>query len=444
LVNKEEDFSMPAKDLKEFHAKRITCNPLPTIREDDLRLLVSLLSHGNLLEGKEIEAFEKMFGKYLGIKHCLSFGRGRVALYAILKALGVGPGDEVIIPAYTCFVVPNAVHFAGARPVYVDIELSTFNMDIEKVKDKITPNTKVIVPHHLFGQPLDMKPLSELAEDAGLFVVEDCAQALGAKYEGKKVGTIGDGAFFSFDFSKNITTGQGGMAVTNSSSLAEKLREIQNSFPFPSKTYVYSKGLALIRGTYLLEPSASLTRALIGEILSKYVTVTSDFRYITREKSQSTMSDAHLFCLANSLAKIGVFQLRRVDYFNERRVEIAKQYNELLLELGFSPVHVIPNVDHVFLRYALRAKSSREFGKLFKRHQIVLGNWFDYVVHPYSAQRKILGYKAGACPNAEAATQTVVNIPNHPKMSDEDVDHVMDTLRRYYPREKYQINGIRI
>ena len=444
MADKGDSFSTPEKDLRERRSRRIACNPLPTIGEDDLRLLVSLLSSDSLLEGKEIGAFEKMFCDYLGVKHCVSFGRGRVALYAVLKALGVSSGDEVIIPAYTCFVVPNAVHSTGARLVYVDIDPLTFNMDIEKVRDKITSNTKVIVPHHLFGQPLDMKPLLELAEDAGLFVVEDCAQALGAKYNGKKVGTLSDAAFFSFDFSKNITTGQGGMATANSSSIGERLREIQDEFAFPSKTYVYSKILALMRGTYLLEPSASLTRALVGEIVNKYMVVASNFRYITREKFQSAMSDSQFFCLANALAKIGIFQLRRVDYFNKRRVEIAKQYNELLLELGSSPVHVIPNVDHVFLRYALRVKNRREFGKLLKRHQIVLGNWFDYVVHPNSVQRKILSYKAGACLNAEAATQKVVNIPNHPKMSDEDVDHVMDTLRQYYPREKYQSNGIRI
>lgn len=427
-----EELSVLTKELNEMRSKRITCNPLPTVGEDDLRLLVSLLSSDNMVEGKEIEVFEKMIGKYLGVKHCVSFGRGRVALYAILKALNVGSNDEVILPAYTCFVVPNAVRFSEARPVYVDIDPSTFNIDAEKVSEKVTAHTKVIVPHHLFGQPADIMQLRELANDAGVLVVEDCAQSLGALCNGRKTGTIGDAAFFSFDFSKNITTGQGGVAVTDSLATAEKLREIRDGFPYPPKSYVYSTILALIRGTYLLEPSSSLTRALIGEIVHKYVTVASDFRYFVREKSQSTMPGTHLFCLPNALAKIGILQLQRLNCFNQRRKEIAREYNEFLSELGVPSTPENPNVEPVFLRYALSIKNSFEFSKFLQCYQIVLGNWFDYVVHPYSAQREALGYRAGTCPNAENASKTVVNIPNHPKMKDEDVEHVKKALRLYY------------
>jgi dTDP-4-amino-4,6-dideoxygalactose transaminase len=421
-------------EMIETRSKRITCNPLPTIGEDELRLLISLLSSDNMLEGKEAEAFEKMLSRYLGAKHCVSFGRGRVALYAILKAIGIGAKDEVILPAYTCFVVPNAVHFCESRPVYVDIDPLTFNIDVEKVKEKMTPQTKAIIPHHLFGQPADMKPLCELAEKAGVPVVEDCAQSLGAAYNGRKVGTIGDVAFFSFDYSKCITTGQGGMAVTNSCEIAEKLRAIRDGFPFPPKTYVYSTVLTLIRGTYLLEPSSSLTRTLIGEIVHKYVTVASDFRYFIHEKAQSTMPSSHAFCMPNALAKIGVFQLQRLNSFNEERREIARRYNELLEGLGVSAVQEIPNIDHVFLRYALSTKSGQEFRRFLRHYQIVPGNWFDYVVHPYPVQRETLGYQAGSCPVAENAATTVVNIPNHPKMNDEDVEHVGRILRLYYRR----------
>ncbi len=434
MVDEETNFALDQECLDMARSKRITCNPLPTIGENELRLLVSLLSSENLLEGKDVETFESMFCRYLGVKHCVSFGRGRIALYAILKALGVGAGDEVVLPSYTCFVVPNAVHFSGAEPVYVDIDPLTFNMDIQGLRDKITPRTKVVVPHHLFGQPLDLKPVLELAQEANFHVVEDCAQALGATYNGRKVGTFGDAAFFSFDFSKNITTGQGGVAVTNSSTVAQKLREIRDSFPFPSKAYVYSMILALIRGTYLLEPSASLTRALIGELVNKYVTVAQDFRYITREKSLSKGDDSQFFCLPNALAKVGTYQLRKVDDLNQRRKAIAGQYNELLSELRVPRVHVIPNAEHEFLRYSLRSRAGGELKSFLRRYQIVSGNWFDYVIHPNPVQREALGYIPGACPNAEAAAQSVANIPNHPKMSNEDADYVMSVLRLYYSR----------
>jgi perosamine synthetase len=426
---------MPLKESSESHSKRITCNPLPTIGEDELRLLVSLLSSDSLLDGKDIDTFERMFSRYLGVKYCVSFGRGRVALYSILRALGVGSSDEVILPPYTCFVVPKAIYNTGARPVYADIDPQTFNMDVERTREKITPSTKAIVPHHLFGHPADMKPFWELAEDSGIAVIEDCAQALGAVYNGKKVGTASDVSFFSFDFSKNITTGQGGMAVTDSLDVAEKLREVRDGFPLPPKTYAYSMILALIRGTYLLEPSASLTRALVGEIVNKSTSVASNFRYLIREKSLSTPTHPNLFCLANSLAKIGIFQLQRADTFNKRRMEIAQEYDEFLMELGKTSVHVTPNASHVFLRYALRVDSHGECRKFFERFNVVLGDWFDYVVHPYALQRETLGYKMGSCPNAEAAARTVVNVPNHPKMNLEDVEYVKKTLQLFYKRE---------
>lgn len=435
-MNDEEwDSSMSPDEVFESRSKRITCNPLPTIGEDELRLLVSLLSSGSLLDGKEIEIFERMFSRYLGAKYCISFGRGRVALYSLLRALGVGSDDEVILPAYTCFVVPKAVYNTKARPVYVDIDPLTFNMDVERAKERITPHTRAIVPHHLFGHPVDMKPLLELAEHEGIAVIEDCAQALGAIYDNRKVGTSSDASFFSFDFSKNITTGQGGMAVTNSLEIAEKLREIRDAYPPPPKTYVYSIILAFIRGTYLLEPFTSLTRALVGEILNTSASVASNFRYILREKSLSKMPHPNLFCLPNALAKIGVFQLQRIDDFNKRRVEIAERYNELLTAIGVPPVYVIPNASHVFLRYPLTVKRSEECRKFFQRSQVITGDWFNYVVHPQDLQREMLGYKMGSCPNAEVASRTIVNIPNHPKMNEEDVEYVKKTMQLYYSRK---------
>lgn len=427
---------MPPKNPIESRSKRITCNPLPTVGEDELRLLVSLLSSDDLLDGRDIEAFERMFSRYLGAKYCISFGRGRVALYSLLKALGVGSGDEVILPAYTCFVVPKAVYNAGARPVYADIDQQTFNVDIAEVKKQITPRTKAIIPHHLFGHPVNVKPLRELAQASEIVVIEDCAQALGATYDGEKVGTLSDASFFSFDFSKNITTGQGGMAVTDSLNIAEKLRRIRDSFPSPPKAYVYSMILALVRGAYLMEPSTSLTRALVGEIVNKSTSVASNFRYLIHEKSLSKPTHPSLFCLANSLAKMGTFQLQRVDSFNKHRMEIAREYDELLVELGEPPVQVTPKATHVFLRYAMRSNRSEECCRYFQHFSIVLGDWFNYAVHPYGPQREALGYKMGSCPNAETAAETVVNLPNHPKMNSADVEYVKNTLQLYH-RQKH-------
>jgi dTDP-4-amino-4,6-dideoxygalactose transaminase len=190
--------------------------------------------------------------------------------------------------------------------------------------------------------------------------------------------------------------------------------------------------LALIRGAYLMEPSTSLTRALVGEMVNKSTNAAANFRYLIREKSLSKPTHPNLFCLANPLANIGVFQLQRVDTYNKRRIEIAEQYNALLSEHGKSPVQAISGASHVFLRYALRVNSNEECHRFLEHFNVVPGDWFDYVVHPYAPQREALGYKPGSCPNSETATKTIVNIPNHPKMNSEDVTYVKKILQLYY------------
>ncbi|MEK9149797.1 MAG: DegT/DnrJ/EryC1/StrS family aminotransferase, partial [Candidatus Desantisbacteria bacterium] len=168
-----------------------------------------------------IEKYEDTYKRYLGVSYASSFWKGRVALYAILKALGIGEGDEVLVEGFTCVVVPNAVIFAGAKPVYVPPDPKTYNMDISQIESKITSKTKAIIVQHTFGLPSDMDSTLDIAKRHNLRVIEDCAPALGADYKGRKVGTFGDAAFFSSQWSKVISTGLGGVAVTNDPEIGE-------------------------------------------------------------------------------------------------------------------------------------------------------------------------------------------------------------------------------
>jgi perosamine synthetase len=178
--------------------------------------------------GKYIPLFEQKFSEYCGSPYGVSVANGTVALHLALAALGIGKGDEVIIPDLTFVATPNAVSYTGAKPVFVDSEIGTWNMDPAKLESAITPRTKAIIPVHLYGHPCDMEPIMKIAEEHGLKVIEDAAEAHGAEYRGKKVGSIGDVGCFSFYGNKILTTGEGGMCITADEQLAERMRFLKD------------------------------------------------------------------------------------------------------------------------------------------------------------------------------------------------------------------------
>ncbi len=187
--------------------------------------------------GKYLERFESAFAEFCGARHAAACCNGTVALHLALMALGVGPGDEVIVPTLTFVATANAVAYCGARPVFVDSEPETWNMDPALVEEKITNHTKGIVVVHLYGHPVDMDPVLSIARRHGLFVIEDAAEAQGALYKGRKVGSIGDIATFSFYGNKIITTGEGGMVATNDDALASKVRQLKGQGMDPTRRY---------------------------------------------------------------------------------------------------------------------------------------------------------------------------------------------------------------
>src|SRR5438552_6748759 len=183
--------------------------------------------------GFAVDAFERAFTRAVAVPHAIAFGTGRAALWAILRALDVGAGDDVVIPGYTCVAVPNAVRFAGARPVYADIDPRTFNLTAATCERVLTPRTRALVVAHTYGLPAPMDELVALAEARGLLLIEDAAHALGSEHQGQPVGSLGDAAFFSTEHSKTISTGLGGVAATTDAALAARLRALQAACPPP-------------------------------------------------------------------------------------------------------------------------------------------------------------------------------------------------------------------
>lgn len=194
----------------------------PIITDEEIEAVTEVLKSGMLAQGKKVEQFQKEFAQYTQSKYGVATSSGTTALHTALVAADIGPGDEVITTPFTFAATANSVLYSGAKPVFADIDPKTFNLDAASVEEKITDKTKAILPVHLYGQPADMDAICEVAQKHDLKIIEDAAQAHGAVYKGKKIGSIGDLGCFSFYPTKNITTGEGGMVTTNNEELAEK------------------------------------------------------------------------------------------------------------------------------------------------------------------------------------------------------------------------------
>ena len=362
-------------------------------------------------EGSYIKQYEDLFARYVGVSHAYSFLGGRVSLSAILEALEFGEGDEIIIPAFNCVVVPNALLYRGIKPIYADIDLETFNILPEEIERVITPRTRGLIIQHIFGMVADLEPILAAAKRHGLIVIEDCAHALGAEYRDRKVGTFGEAAFFSTEQSKVISTQMGGMAVTDSDIIGEKLRNIQSRSAFPSQEEIRQRLWQFI-GNYCY------TRPHFNEVLG---TVYSEIiKPMVRAKEIQSTTDTEMCSvrphdygkrLPDAMAALGIRQLEKVEEYNKRRVKSAMAYAELLTTIGAKTIAARKNTKPVFLRYPLYVRDKKRFRDLAQQIGIEPGVWFTEVMHPVGAKLDKVGYKRGQCPNAEFAVENVVNLP---------------------------------
>jgi len=416
------------------HIKKIYINPLPTISKKEAIHIAAYSTKKQFFgDGLEIKQFENEFKQYTNNKYAISFAKARIGLYTILQALNIKQGDEVILPAYTCVVVPNALRYHGIIPKYVDINPQTYNMNIEQVKKAITKKTKAIIAHHIYGQPCDIAELQEIAKKHNLYLIEDAAQSLGASYKNKKVGNFGDAAFFSFDYTKNITTGQGGMITTNNKDIYEKIFAIQQQYPFPSNKYIQCLLLNLTRIPILLDSSFNL----IGEPLH-YLTNIIDSKTLkiftpsmTAEEMSAAMPAEYKSRLPNVLAMIGASQLKKLDIITKARLKNSEYLTQELENLNISTPKIAEDRTHVFLRYTIRSRNNQETAAIFNKHQINLGLWFNNPLYPPAANMERLLYTRGSCRQAELASKQVINLPNHAKMTEEDLERVIQVIKKH-------------
>jgi perosamine synthetase len=367
------------------------------------------LKRGPVDDKHAIEKYEKKFSEAVGTMHGISFGSGRMTLYSILQALGMQPGDEIIVPAFTCVVVPNAIIYSGVRPLYVDVNLRDFNISVEKIEKEITPKTVAIYAQHTFGVPCDMVRINKIAKTYNLKVIEDCAHALGGNIDGTMIGAHSDVAFFSTDHSKTITTYLGGIATTNNDEIADKLRNIQSDAPFLPKKDV----LKIIRAFLLEWIYFSPYLLWIGLLIHK-IFIKLGLSYTFRDELQITKPTDYPYpcSLSSQQAQLGYAQLERLKTNVLHRQAIAAWLQEELqcYNLSNDAVHQIS-----WIRYSFLVNNRDKFIDMFSR-KFDLGIWFMTIFGGRDSDFDAVGYENGSCPNAEFVAKHIVNFPTHQRI----------------------------
>lgn len=374
-----------------------------TLERDDAQLARHWLRDRQRWDDASVVGeYQEAFARWNGSKHAFASMGGRVALSACLHALDLEPGGEAAIPGYTCVVVPNALRFAGLKPVYCDIELDTYGVDVEDLRRKITPRTRVIILQHLYGLvSRDYEKILAVGRERGIPVIEDCAHATGAEYDGRKVGNRGDCAFYSSEQSKVFNTGQGGMAVTNDDALAVRMAEFHE------------------RASY---PGARRTDALLHNVLLNYYERSHPKRWVTRywarlrhghkrlvsttpEEERGMRPDHYGHRMPAPLASIGLNQLGKIDRFNNRRRTAAAAWDLWADEQGLRKPVRIPDSTPVFLRYpVLGAPEMKRDLSWADQLGVEPGVWFKTHVHPVQEP-------VSDCPTAGLAVDRCVNLP---------------------------------
>ncbi len=361
------------------------------IDDDDIQAVVDVLKSDYLTTGPQIAEFEKMVKDYVGAKYAVAISNGTAALHAACVAAGIERGDEVITTPLTFAASANCVLYCGGKPVFADVDLNTYNLDPEDIKRKITDKTKAIIAVHLAGQPCDMDAIHKIAQEHHLIVIEDGAHALGAEYKGKKVGSLSDMTTFSFHPVKPITTGEGGMIVTDKEDLYKKM--------------------SLFRSHGITRDESSMTKC---EGPWYYQQLSLGFNYR----------------ITDIQCALGCTQIKKLDAFLARRRELVRRYNEAFQDC---PNITIPYQHpetksgwHLYIIQVHNCDRKQVFLRLRNKGIGVNVHYIPVYYHPYYRET---GYRNTCCPNAEKLYEHFISIPLYIGLTDEEQDYIIQTLK---------------
>jgi len=363
----------------------------PDINEDDVRAIIAVLHTGQLALGPQAIEFERLVAAYVGVKHALAVSSGTAALHLLVRALGLGPGDEALVPSFTFAASVNALLYEGVTPVFVDVEPETYNLDPADLARKVTPRTKAIMAVDVFGHPADWDAIQAVAQAHNLRVIDDSCEALGAEYAGRdaarwrKLGSFGDAAAFAFYPNKQMTVGEGGMLVTDDDAIARLCRSL------------YNQG----RG----EMGAWLEHERLG------------YNYRMDELS----------------AALGVSQFKRLETFLAKREKVAQHYTERLARLEWvRPPQVQPHVRMSWFVYVITLAEGLDRDAVIRKlaEQGIPARGYFAPIHTQPYIRERLGDLSGTLPITEAIAPRTLALPFHNNLSEEAIDTVVEALKR--------------
>ncbi len=388
--------------------------------------VIAAFRRGEAVTGPAIAEYEQRFADYHGMEHAGAASYGRMAFYYILRALSLPPGSEIIFPALTFWVIPEIARRAGFTPVFVDVDPLTFNISPEKIEGSISERTRAIVPTHLYGQPCEMDAILSIAEKYNLVVIEDCAQAVGARYRGQLVGTFGAVALFSFQNLKGINTYGGGMSLTNDSALATRIREFASSEP-PQSTPELLKRFVTGFGVRAVVSPKGFT--FWGFPLQAFVSLFGQYdlsRFIWEKiRPLDSFPASYHRRYSNAQAILGLRALAKLDEFNARSRSHAETLTRGLVDCRAIQTPVVsPNAEHVYYQYCIYVSEPERASRRAIRRGV------DFETTHVDVCSAMLLFKdfAAACPGAEQ-TARALQLPVYSRLRGSDVERVLRVVR---------------
>jgi perosamine synthetase len=355
----------------------------PIFDKEEINEVKKVIESGFVAQGKKVEEFEKKFSNYINTNHAIAVTNGTVALDIALKAAGIKQGDCVITPSFTFIATANSILFQGAKPIFADVDEKSFNINPNDVLEKITNKTKAIIGVHLFGHPFNIKAIQDICEDHNLILIEDCAQAHGAEYDGKRVGNFGLSGCFSFYATKNMATGEGGMITTNNDEISNMCRMLINH----------------------------------GESQKYHHTILG-----------------YNYRMMNLQAALGLVQLNKLDKFSEKRINNAEYLNQHLKIQGLNTPSKENNVKHVYHQYAITIEdgfplSRDEFMQYLQKKGIGCAVHYPLPIHKQPLYEK-LGYidETVQCPISIELSKNILSLPIHPLLTEKDLKYIVEII----------------
>lgn len=381
-----------------------------TYLKDDIEKVISnILESGAYINGPYTKELESKLAKYLDVKHVIGVANGTDALVIALEALGIKEGDEVITTPFTFFATAEAISVVGAKPVFVDVSLDDFNIDVNKMEEAITERTKVIMPVHIFGTPADMDKINEIAKKYNLYVIEDACQAIGAKYRDKMVGGLGDVACFSFFPTKNLGTyGDGGLITTNSDEIAAICRALK----------AHGSGV-----------NGEIAFNLLNDIKEEVEEDKCTNDTVYNPKKYYNYLIGHNSRLDEIHAGILSVKLDYLDRWNNQRIENTKYFDENLKDTELKLMKLDENNKNVYHMYIVQSENREELTKKLDEAGIGYGVYYPVPLHLQKVY-KDLGYKVGDLPNAEYLSTRTLAIPIDPEMTEEEREYIVEILKK--------------